>query len=70
MGRNLQVAKKKSINGFNAVCVWMSDVINRTTGYDQITELEKRVTASERVFENTTRSLRELNTEYLVRSKC
>lgn len=66
----MQVAKKKSINGFNAVCVWMSDVINRTTGYDQITELEKRVTASERVFENTTRSLRELNTEYLVRSKC
>lgn len=45
-------------------------MINRTTGYDQITELEKRVTASERVFENTTRSLRELNTEYLVRSKC
>ena len=66
----MQVVKKKSINGFNAVCVWMSDVINRTTGYDQITELEKRVTASERVFENTTRSLRELNTEYLVRSKC
>ena len=58
------------MNGFNAICVWMSDVINRTTGYDQITELEKRVTASERVFENTTRSLRELNTEYLVRSKC
>ena len=57
------------MNGFNAICVWMSDVINRTTGYDQITELEKRVTASERVFENTTRSLRELNTEYLVRSK-
>lgn len=66
----MQVVKKKSINGFNAACVWMSDVINRTTGYDQITELEKRVTASERVFENTTRSLRELNTEYLVRSKC
>ena len=44
----------------------MSSVFNKVTGYDQITELESRVTVSERVFENTTQSLRELNTEYLV----
>ena len=62
----MDIAKKKSIVGFNSLCVWMSSVFNKVTGYDQITELESRVTVSERVFENTTQSLRELNTEYLV----
>ena len=62
----MNIAKKKSIVGFNSLCVWMSSVFNKVTGYDQITELESRVTVSERVFENTTQSLRELNTEYLV----
>ena len=62
----MDIAKKKSIVGFNSLCVWMSSVFNKVTGYDQITELESRVTVSESVFENTTQSLRELNTEYLV----
>ena len=66
LGKQMDVAKKKSAIGFNSLCVWMSSVFNKVTGYDQITELESRVTVSERVFENTTQSLRELNTEYLV----
>ena len=63
---NLRDAKSKSIIGFNALCNWVSDVINRTTGYDQITDIEKQVNESERRFENTTKQLRELNTEYMV----
>ena len=66
MNTNLQTAKSKSIIGFNALCNWVSDVINRTTGYDQITDIEKHVNESERRFETTTKQLRELNTEYLV----
>lgn len=68
MSTNLKMAKEKSTVGLNALCIWISDVINRTTGYDQITEIEKRVNESERKFEYTTKQLRELNTEYLVRS--
>ena len=43
-------------------------MINKTTGYDQITEIEKHVNESERKFEYTTKQLRELNAEYLVSS--
>lgn len=45
---------------------WSSGVINKTTGYDQITELEKAVTESERRFEQTTKELRNLNADYMV----
>ena len=66
MSTNLKSVKEKSLVGFNSLCVWISDVINKTTGYDQITEIEKRVNESERKFEYTTKQLRELNAEYLV----
>lgn len=66
MSTNLKTVKEKSVVGFNALCVWISDVINKTTGYDQITEIEKHVNESERKFEYTTKQLRELNAEYLV----
>ncbi|KNB42411.1 hypothetical protein JH06_4018 [Blastocystis sp. subtype 4] len=65
MSTNLKTVKEKSVVGFNALCVWISDVINKTTGYDQITEIEKHVNESERKFEYTTKQLRELNAEYL-----
>ena len=68
MSTNLKTVKEKSVVGFNALCVWISDVINKTTGYDQITEIEKHVNESERKFEYTTKQLRELNAEYLVSS--
>lgn len=45
---------------------WLNVVINKATGYDQITAMEKHVNESERRFESTTKKLREVNTEYLV----
>ena len=48
---------------------WSSGVINKTTGYDQITELEKAVTESERRFEQTTKELRNLNADYMNREQ-
>ena len=67
MKDNLRNAKSQSVIGLNAFCNWVADIINRTTGYDQITDIEKRVNESERRFESTTKQLRELNTEYMVR---
>ena len=45
---------------------WLSIVINKATGYDEITAMENHVNESERRFEATTKKLREVNTEYLV----
>jgi hypothetical protein len=59
--------KATSIVLFSKVVNWCSEVINKTTGYDQITEIENKVNESERRFEYTTKKLRELNIDYIVK---
>lgn len=66
MGKKLAEAKVKGSAHFNQFIDWSSNVINKTTGYDQITEIEKAVTESERTFEKTTQKLRDLNATYMV----
>lgn len=66
MEKKLAEAKAKSSVRFNQFIDWSSNVINKTTGYDQITEMEKAVIESERVFEKTTQELRDLNASYMV----
>lgn len=66
MNKNLSNAKTKSVAGIWSLSNWINILINKTTGYDQITELEKDVSVKEHVFEETTKKLRELNTDYLV----
>lgn len=69
MEKKLAEAKTKSSTSFNQFINWSSNVINKTTGYDQITEMEKAVSESERTFEKTTQELRDLNTIYMVLSR-
>ena len=64
--KNLNIAKEKSEKGIMKTVDWLSVVINKATGYDEITAMEKHVNESERRFEATTKKLREVNTEYLV----
>ena len=66
MEKKLAEAKSKSSVRVNQFIDWSSDVINKTTGYDQITEMEKAVIESERTFEKTTQELRDLNASYMV----
>lgn len=66
MNKNLNNAKTKSVAGIWSLSNWINILINKTTGYDQITELEQEVTVKEHTFEETTKKLRELNSDYLV----
>ena len=66
MNQNINTAKTKSIAGIWSFSNWLSEYINKTTGYDQITEIERTVNEQEKRFEETTKRLRELNIEYLV----
>lgn len=66
MNKNLNSAKTKSVAGIWSLSNWINILINKTTGYDQITELEQEVTVKEHTFEETTKKLRELNSDYLV----
>ena len=66
MTENLNNAKTKSVAGIWSLSNWINILINKTTGYDQITELEQEVTVKEHTFEETTKKLRELNSDYLV----
>lgn len=66
MNDNLSTAKTKSIAGFWSLSNWLSEYINKTTGYDVITDIERRVNEQEKRFEDTTKRLRELNIDYLV----
>ena len=66
MNKNLNSAKTKSVAGIWSLSNWINILINKTTGYDQITELEHEVTVKEHTFEETTKKLRELNSDYLV----
>ena len=67
MNKNLNSAKTKSVAGIWSLSNWINILINKTTGYDQITELEQEVTVKEHTFEETTKKLRELNIDYIVR---
>lgn len=68
MNKNLNNAKTKSVAGIWSLSNWINILINKTTGYDQITELEQEVTVKEHTFEETTKKLRELNSDYLVKA--
>lgn len=68
MNENLSTAKTKSIAGMWSLSNWINEYINKTTGYDQITAIENSVNEKERIFEETTKKLRELNIDYLVPS--
>lgn len=68
MNKNLNSAKTKSVAGIWSLSNWINILINKTTGYDQITELEQEVTVKEHTFEETTKKLRELNSDYLVKA--
>lgn len=70
MGENLNTAKTKSIAGIWSLSNWANEYINKTTGYDQITAIENQVNEKERIFETTTKQLRELNIDYLVYMTC
>ena len=68
MNENLNNAKTKSVAGIWSLSNWINILINKTTGYDQITKLEQEVTVKEHTFEETTKKLRELNSDYLVKA--
>ena len=67
MNENLNNARTKSVAGIWSLSNWINILINKTTGYDQITKLEQEVTVKEHTFEETTKKLRELNIDYIVR---
>ena len=47
MNENLNNARTKSVAGIWSLSNWINILINKTTGYDQITKLEQEVTVKE-----------------------